>query len=194
MRAAFVLIACALPMAACNKGPNIEVKNASVEEVANKVQAAAGDQGFVEPGKWETKVSMLDVDIPGMPPQMAAQVKQGMAKMQEHSFSSCLTEEDVKRPKEDFFAGNNKNCRYDHFTMSGGKIDAALRCEGEPKGGAMNMTINGSYSRDSYEATMAMNVSGGREGSMKMRSHSQSHRVGQCSAAEIKERNEEDKG
>src|SRR4051812_40467055 len=117
MKAALLLIACALPMAACNKGPDIKVKNASVEEVANKVQAAAGDQGFVKPGKWETKVSLLDVDIPGMPPQVAAQMKQTMGKMQHNNFESCLTEEDVKRPKEDFFAGNAKNCRYDHFTM-----------------------------------------------------------------------------
>ena len=194
MRAAFLLVACALPLAACNKGPDINVKNASAGEVAQKVREAAGDQGFVEPGKWETKISLLDVDIPGMPAQMAAQMKQSMAKMQENSFTSCLTEEEVKRPKEDFFAGSNKDCRYDHFTMSGGKIDAALRCEGKPEGGAMNMTINGTYSRDSYEATMAMDVSGGREGGMKMRSHSESHRVGQCTAAEIKAKNEEAKG
>ena len=192
MRSA-VVIACLLPLAACNKGPQINEKNASVEEVANKVQAAAGDQGFVDPGKWDTKVSVLDVDIPGMPSEMAAQMKQTMGKMQEHNFTSCLTEEDVKRPKEDFFAGSNKDCRYDHFTMSGGMIDAALRCEGKPEGGAMNMTINGTYSRDSYEATMAMDVAGGREGGMKIRSHSESHRVGQCSAAEIKARNEENK-
>ena len=194
MRAAFLLIACALPVAACNKGPQINEKNASVEEVANKVQAAAGDQGFIDPGKWETKVSVLDVDIPGMPAEMATQMKQTMAKMEEHNFTSCLTEADVKRPKEDFFAGSNKDCRYDHFTMAGGKIDAALRCDGKPEGGAMTMTINGSYSRDSYEATMAMDVAGGREGGMKIRSQSKSHRVGQCSAAEIKARNEENKG
>ena len=192
MRSA-VVIACLLPLAACNKGPQINEKNASVEEVANKVQAAAGGQGFVDPGKWDTTVSVLDVDIPGMPSEMAAQMKQTMGKMQEHNFTSCLTEEDVKRPKEDFFAGSNKDCRYDHFTMSGGKIDAALRCEGKPEGGAMNMTINGTYSRDSYEATMAMDVAGGREGGMKIRSHSESHRVGQCSAAEIKARNGENK-
>ena len=183
-----------LALGACNKGPDINVKNASAGEVAQKVREAAADQAFVEPGKWETKVGLLDVDIPGMPAQMAAQMKQSMAKMQENSFTSCLTEEEVKRPKEDFFAGSNKDCRYDHFTMSGGKIDAALRCEGKPEGGAMNMTINGTYSRDSYEATMAMDVSGGREGGMKMRSHSESHRVGQCTAAEIKAKNEEAKG
>jgi hypothetical protein len=185
MRAALLLIACTLSFAACNKGPQINEKNASVEVVANKVQAAAGDQGFVDPGRWETKVSVLDVDIPGMPPQMAAQMKKTMGKMQENTFDSCLTEEDVKRPKEDFFAGKNKDCRYDRFTMADGKIDAALRCDGKPEGGAMTMTINGSYSRDSYEATMAMDVAGGREGGMKIRSHSESHRVGQCKGDEI---------
>ncbi len=188
------MIACLLPLAACNKGPQINEKNASVGQVAHKVREAAAGQRLVEPGKWETKVSVLDVDIPGMPPEMAAQMKQTMGKMQEHNFSTCLTEEDVKRPKEDFFAGNNKDCRYDHFTMSGGKIDAALRCQGKGEAGAMTMTINGSYAHDSYEATMAMDVAGGREGGMKIRSHSESHRVGQCSAAEIKARNEEDKG
>ena len=188
MKIILCMIACALPLAACNKGPQINEKNASVAEVAQKVRDAGGGQSFVEPGKWATKVSLLDVDIPGMPAQMAGQIKQSMAKMQEHSFESCLTEADVKRPKEDFFAGNNKDCRYDHFTMGNGKIDAALRCEGKSQG-AMTMAIKGTYSPDSYEATMAMEVAGGREGGMKMRSHSESHRVGQCTAAEIKAKN-----
>jgi hypothetical protein len=190
MKTILCVIACALPLAACNKGPEINEKNASVAEVAQKVREAAGTQSMIDPGRWETKVNLLDVDIPGMPPQMATQMKQTMSKMQEHNFASCLTEEDVRRPKEDFFAGNSKDCRYDHFTMSGGKIDAALRCEGKREGGAMTMTINGSYSRDSYEATMAMDVAGGREGGMKMRSHSESHRVGQCKGDEINAKEE----
>jgi hypothetical protein len=141
MKTILCVIACALPLAACNKGPEINEKNASVAEVAQKVREAARTQSMIDPGRWETKVNLLDVDIPGMPPQMATQMKQTMSKMQEHNFASCLTEEDVRRPKEDFFAGNSKDCRYDHFTMSGGKIDAALRCEGKPEGGAMTMTI-----------------------------------------------------
>ena len=72
----------------------------------------------------------------------------------------------------------------DNFTMSGGKIDAALRCEAKSSG-TMNMTINGTYSRDSYEATMAMDMSGGPKGGMKIRSHSESHRIGACSGDEI---------
>ncbi|HEX6661459.1 MAG TPA: DUF3617 domain-containing protein [Sphingomicrobium sp.] len=187
MKHSLVLIAGAAALAACDKGPDINVKNASVGEVAEKVRAAAGDTSLIEPGKWETKVTLLDIDMPGMPPQMAQQMKRTMAKFQEHGYTSCLTEADVKRPKEDFFAGRNNNCRYDHFTMSGGKIDAALHCEGKSN---MTMVINGTYSSEAYDATMAMDVVGGPEGKgMKMRSRSQSHRIGQCTAEEINAKN-----
>jgi hypothetical protein len=185
MKHAAVLIACVLPLAACNKGPDVNLKNASAGEVAQKVREAGVEGSFVEPGKWQTKVSVLDVEIPGMPAQIAQQMKQSMAKVQGSSFESCLTEADVKRPKEDFFAGENNDCRYDHFTMSGGKIDAALRCDAKASG-TMTMAINGTYSRNAYEATMAMDVSGGPGGKgMKMKSHSESHRVGACTGDEI---------
>ena len=184
MKHAAVLIACVGALAGCNKGPDVNVKNASVGEVAEKVREAAGSDTLIQPGKWQTKITVLDIDVPGMPPQAAQQMKQTMGKMQENRYDTCLTEADVKRPKEDFFAGKNNDCRYDHFTMSGGKIDAALRCEAKPTG-TMNMTINGTYSRTSYEATMALDVSGGREGGMKMRSHSESRRIGQCTGDEI---------
>jgi hypothetical protein len=185
MKTAACVIASALTLAACNKGPEVDLKNASAGEVAEKVRDATGGESFVEPGKWQTKITVLNVDIPGMPPQMAQQMKLSMAKMQEHSYETCLTQADVKRPKEDFFAGRHNECRYDHFTMSGGKIDAVMHCAGKPSG-AMTMAINGTYSRDSYEVTMAMDVSGDRQGGMKMRSHSESHRIGQCTADEIK--------
>ncbi|HXC74011.1 MAG TPA: DUF3617 domain-containing protein [Sphingomicrobium sp.] len=184
MRYSLVVLSLAA-LAACNKGPEINVKNASVGEVAEKVREAGSDGSFVDPGRWETKVSLLDIEVPGMPPQMAQQMKQTMGKLQDNTYATCLTDADVKKPKEDFFAGKNRNCRYDHFTMSGGKIDAALSCPGRGSEG-MAMTITGSYSRDSYEATMAMDVSGGPRGqSMKMRSHSESHRVGACKGDEL---------
>ena len=186
MRRRLVLLTCIAALSACNKGPDINVKNASVGEVAEKVREAGGSDSFVDPGKWQTKVTVLDVDMPGIPPQMVQQMKQTMTKMQGNSYEVCLSEADVKKPKEDFFAGKERNCRYDHFTMSGGKIDAALTCPGR-EGETMNMAINGTYARDSYEATMAMDVTGGPQGKgMKLRSHSESHRIGQCTAEELK--------
>jgi hypothetical protein len=194
MRHSLVLLACTAILASCNKGPDINVKNASVGEVAEKVREAAADQSFVEPGKWHTDVTVLDMDIPGLPPEMAQRMKQTMGKVQGQGFDNCLTEADVKRPREDFFAGNKNNCRYDHFTMSGGKIDAALKCDGHGSE-TIAMTINGSYSREAYEATMAMDMSGGPSGQgMKMRSHSTARRIGQCTAEELKAKADEQKG
>ena len=52
----------------------------------------------------------------------------------------------MKKPKEDFFAGKNSECRYDHFTMGGGKIDAMMHCGKEGHGQTMRMA--GTYSSD----------------------------------------------
>ncbi len=184
MKRQLVLAVGLAALAACNKGPDINLKNASVGEVAEQVRDAGG-AGFIEPGRWETKVTVLDIDMPGMPPQMAGQMKQAMGKMQEHSFASCLSEADAKKPSEKFFAGKNNNCRYDHFTMSGGTIDALMRCEGKSSG-TMTMAMKGTYSATSYEATSAMEVSGGPNGGvMKMKSRSEAHRVGACKGDEI---------
>jgi len=188
MKFSLVLLACTAALAACNKGPEVDVKNASVGEVAEKVREAAGDGNLISPGRWETKVSVLDIDMPGMPPQFAARMKESIGKVQGGNLATCLTEADVKKPKGDFFARGAKNCRYDHFTMSGGKIDAAMSCTNPGPGGTpttMAMTVVGSYSSDSYEADMTMNATGGPQGGMKMRSHTESHRVGECKGDEM---------
>jgi|tagenome__1003787_1003787.scaffolds.fasta_scaffold20563996_2 hypothetical protein len=180
MKTATLLIACALPLAACNKGPAVDEKDASVAEVAAKVRQNAGDQSFVRPGLWESKVTIEKFDVPGMPPEMAQRMKTMMAENQEHGFQNCLTAEDVKRPKEDFFAGKNNQCRYEHFTMGGGKIDAAMQCGGKD-GGTQVMQMAGTYSPDSYQMQTAMKLSGaGAQGGMNMSMRVEAQRIGEC--------------
>lgn len=180
-----VLLACVAALAGCNKGPDINLKNASANEVAQSMREAGASGGFVEPGRWHTDVTLVDIDVPGMPPQMKEQMKRSMGKFQEHGFDTCISEADAKKPKEDFFAGKNNQCRYDHFTMSGGKVDVAMHCAGKTAE-TMAMTISGTYSRDAYQTDMAMEMSGGPGGQgMKARSHSEAHRVGQCTGDEI---------
>ena len=186
---AIVLMACTLPLAACNKGPQVNEKNASVAEVAQKVRASAGNEAFVRPGLWESKVTIEKFDIPGMPPEMAQRMKTMMAENQEHGFQTCLTPEDVKRPKEDFFAGKNNECRYDNFTMGGGKIDAVMHCAGHGAGEQMVMNLSGTYAPENYDIHMQMNNKGGEAGeSMTVKAHTVSHRVGECTSAELAER------
>jgi hypothetical protein len=186
MKHGLFLIASAAMIAGCNKQPEVNAKNASVGEVAEQVREATGGGSFIQPGRWESKMTLLDVDVPGMPAQVAQQMKQSMSAMQEKVMTTCLTDADVKKPKEDFFAGNAKGCRYDHFTMSGGKIDAVMSCKAEGGGGSMTMAINGTYAPDSYSATTVMKVTDPGEGhGMNMKSQMESHRVGQCKGDEI---------
>ena len=179
------LIACALPLAACNNSPKVDAKNASVAEVAQKVREADIDQSFVRPGRWESKVTVEQFEIPGMPPEMAQRMKSMMAERQEHGFVTCLTPEEIKRPKEDFFAGKNKECRYEHFTMGGGKIDAVMRCDNK-SGSAPTMQMAGTYSPDAYQMHTSMKMAAGTGGEkgMSMQMRIDARRVGECTGKE----------
>lgn len=184
MRHAAFLLACALPVAACNKQPELKATNASVAEVSQKLRAASADGSFVRPGLWQSKVTIEQLAMPGMPPEMALRMKDTMAQHQSHESESCLTESDVKRPKEDFFAGKNNQCRYDHFTMGGGKIDALMHCG---KGGTgQTMQMAGTYSPESYQMQMSTKVEGAgpAEHGMAMRMRVEAHRVGECTGKE----------
>jgi hypothetical protein len=187
MKHAFLLIACAMPLAACNKQPEVHAYNASVEEVASKVRSVAGEQALIRPGEWESSTTVEEMSIPGMPAQVQERMKKMMASQQMHSFKSCVTEADVKRPKAGFFTGKNNECRYDRFNMSGGKIDAVMHCSG--KDGEQTMTLAGTYAPEKYDIHMQM-VHKGVEADevMTMKAHTISRRVGECSAAELSDR------
>ena len=182
MRPAMLLLA-ALPLGACDRSPQVDEKDASVAEVAEKVREAGADQGFVQPGQWQSKVTIEQVEIPGMPAEVTARMKAMMAEQQEHQFESCLTPDEVKRPKEDFFAGKNKSCRYDHFTMGGGKIDATMRCGGR-QGETNVMQMAGTYSPTDYNMQMSMRIAGGEpaQSGALMRMRIEAHRTGECKA------------
>lgn len=185
MQRTAVMIAAIVALAACNKQGEVKAKNASVAEVAAKVRESGAGQNFVRPGLWESKVTIEQLDVPGMPPEMAGRMKSMMAEKQVHGSRNCLTPEDVKQPKEDFFAGQNKQCRYDHFTMGGGKIDAVMRCGA--KGASQVMQMAGTYSPDSYQMQMSNKVeAAGKdvEGAMAMKMRVEAHRVGECTGKE----------
>jgi hypothetical protein len=172
------LLGIILPLAACGSKPAVNEKNASVEEVANKVREVTQEEGFIRPGKWQSTVTIDQMDVPGMPPEAADRMKKMVA--QGHTTETCLTPEEAKQPKADFFSGND-NCRYDHFTMGGGKIDAEMRCDQE--GGVQVMQMAGTYSPDSYQ--MHMTSKGGAAAhSMTMKMSVDAKRVGECTGKE----------
>jgi hypothetical protein len=182
MKYAVCAVACALLVAGCNKGREVKAKDASVAEVAQKVHEAGADQMTIRPGLWQSKVTIDEFDMPGMPAEMRDRMKTMMGQQQEHRSQSCLTPEDVKRPKEDFFAGKSKECRYDHFTMGRGKIDAMMHCGKGDEAQVMQMA--GTYSPESYQLQMAMKMSAaeGEANGMSMKMRVEAQRVGECPA------------
>ena len=182
MRYSIVLMAFALPLAACNQGPTIHEENASAAEVQREIAKAGGSDSFVRPGLWESKVTIEEMSMPGMPAEMASKMPSFGGRVE--TGQSCLTAEEAKRPKEDFFAGDNKNCRYDHFTMAGGKIDAAMKCTVEQA--SQTMTMKGSYTPDTYNMQMSMTAQGGQgyDAGMTMRMRVDARRVGECTGKE----------
>jgi hypothetical protein len=184
MRTAIILLASAFALAGCNREPSIDVKDANASEVAEAMRksgVAEGDTMF-EPGKWSSTVKVEEMSMPGMPPEMQSRMKQVMADRAEHQFEICLTPEDAKRPSEDFFAGKDNGCKYDHFTMGDGKIDAKMRCERQ--GMTQTTEMSGTYSREAYSMRMSSKAEGGQEGGMTMRMRMDSKRIGKCDGKE----------
>ncbi len=174
-----------LLLAACDSGPTVSATNASVAEVAAKVDAARLDETFFRAGKWTVKGQIDDIKVPGMPPELAAQMKargQAMPGTQ-----SCISEADAKKPAADFFTGN-KSCKYDHFTMGDGKIDARMRCG--IGGGTQLTTMTGTYGPETYRMAMTTAMEAPAQGSasgmqgMTMKLSVEGKRIGECTTAE----------
>lgn len=80
----------ALPLlfvAACSSEPNVKMENASVAEVAEEMREAGNDR-FINPGKWEQTVTLESIDAPGMPPEAKSMMQKAMGDAQVHEV--CL--------------------------------------------------------------------------------------------------------
>lgn len=174
-----------LALGACESQKTVTAENASTAEVAQKVKEAGIAQGgFISPGQWQTTTTINEVKIPGMPPEMAKQMQAGMGKPR--TFDHCVTEEEAKKPREEFFAGDGQNsCRYDNFTMGGGRIAMVMQCD-SPSGRQV-MKMDGTYSADAYHMTVASKVESGEKspmGGMTLNATMDAKRVGVCTGKE----------
>lgn len=169
-------------LAACGNEPEVKMENASVADVAEEMRRqGSGSEAFIDPGKWQQKMTLLEIDAPGMPPEARQMMQRAMDQAQVHEV--CLTPEQAKSPREDFFTGADKNCRYDHFNWGDGKIDLKLNCN-QPNA-TQTMVMVGSYSPAAYTMTMtATNAGDGPGGEMTMKMRVDAKRIGPCDGKE----------
>ncbi|NUS99477.1 MAG: DUF3617 domain-containing protein [Sphingomonas sp.] len=178
MTRSFLLASFAL-LAACGSGDSVDMTNASAGDVAREMGKT--DVKFVNPGQWEQTATLVEMDAPGIPPQIAEAMKQHMGTSQMHR--TCLTPDKVKNPKEDFWTGPDNNCRYEHFKWGDGQIDMKLLCKHPPA--TQTMALAGTYEPDSYHMAMTVtNEGSGPMENMTMKMKVDAKRVGECNASQ----------
>ena len=167
----------ALSLSACKK-EGVVAKDESVESVAKKVDESGIKP---QPGRWESSVKIARMDIPGLPPQAKEAMGKQMGSTQ--TFATCLTPEQANKPDAGFFQAGAKDCKYDTFTMAGGKIDAAMICD---RGGQkLKMTMAGTYSETSYDIQVKSEGEVQPGMPMLMEMGIASHRAGECNGTEM---------
>ncbi len=176
----YAVLAAAILLAACGK-PAVDETNASVGEVVEAV-ARSGETARFTPGRWESTVTFVGMEAPGMPAEAVTAMRRIQDKPQ--SFATCLTPEQAQRPTPDFFAKTSANCRYDHFKMGGGNVDAKLRCSDQ--NAASEMEMNGRYGPSNYDMAMTTHVAAGGPQGMTMRMKVAAKQVGPCRGDEQK--------
>ncbi len=178
-----------LALAACNQEPTVSADNASIAEVS----AATSRSAQFEPGEWETNVTFASVDLPGMPPQVAGMMKDQIAKQMTRpelqQQRTCLTAEQAAKPPGEMFGGRDNGCRFEHFRMGGGKLDAVMVCKDTAGGpGDARMTMKGNVAPGGYDLASEMIVSSPAmpgvkgDGGMTIRTRVTGKRIGDCTA------------
>jgi hypothetical protein len=68
--------------------------------------------------------------------------------------SSCVTEAQRTQPAPELFAGAGYSCTYQNSYIKDGMINATIACTRPELKGQINMAVQGSYTADSFEATV----------------------------------------
>lgn len=172
----FIALSAAALLGACSGAEKSDADGdgkVSLGEAAKEAQA----QGMKpEPGLYKTTVTMTNLEIPGMPPEMKDHGA-GLVTTAE----DCLTPEEVEKGYEAMVKqGQDGECAYESFALAGGKLDAVMACKSE--GRVTRTTITGTTSSTGADltATTAMEFDGAGKGTMT--ATVKHERIGECTA------------
>jgi hypothetical protein len=127
----------------------------------NATGSASGSGGSgatirLQPGQWESRVEVVRVSAPNMPPGVE------MPHMAPVTASFCMTPEQAAGPNGGVMAGNDMagtGCTTENFSMAGGRITGTVQCN--MQGTTSRTTMDGQFSPTSYEMTMVAQTNAG---------------------------------
>ncbi len=91
---------------------------------------------------------------------------------------NCYTAADLADPRGLFLAGADQSCRFSHFVMEKGRIEATGDCS-DQHGQTMHVTGTGQYSAAGYDFTFSGTGQAGRL-SLAFRGRDSGRRVSEC--------------
>lgn len=179
MRAMLMVAGGALALAGCGSEPD-------QSKTADEIIEAADDLIKPRPGLYRSSSEIIEFEIPGIPPEQAARMRDMASGLKGVETTRCLTqaeaEEGFKRAVERLGEGKDGvTCTFSRFEAAGSDLDAALACTGE--GGVdMEMTIAGTVEEERSSMRMEMNQQSAAVpgGEMRMTMQVVSERVGDC--------------
>ena len=125
----------------------------------------------IQPGRWETTVTIVDMKMPGAPPQVAAMLRGRPTKG-----SSCITPAQAAAGPRAAMERSNNRCRFTDYSMAGGRLRSSMVCA-QP-GGSMTFRSTGTYTPTSMTMEGVGTGTGGN--AVTMRTRTVSRRLGPC--------------
>jgi hypothetical protein len=144
-----------------------------------------------QPGMYETTAKITSLQLTGAPPEVQARANTQVG--QSRSTSECLTAEQARDPLAQMRQmmaqqGATANCRFSDQTFSGGTIRVHATCPAAA-GGSAEVSLEGSFTETTMQATMTMNAQGPASAAMpgvtgmRIVAESMSRRTGDCPGA-----------
>lgn len=121
----------------------------------------------IQPGKWETKISILSMEIDG---------KAQPAPPSAQAVTSCMTPEMAAKGPGEMIKNAGVDCTASRSVYAGGKIDAQMTCKLPT--GTMSSTTTGTYSPTAMTTDAEATVTGRM--TIKQKIHTEARRVGEC--------------
>ncbi|MEO8723299.1 MAG: DUF3617 domain-containing protein [Sphingobium sp.] len=177
-------LAAVVMLAGCGKKDAAEqAANSNAPKSAEEVASAIG-KVTLQPGEWEIRQQVVDVQFTGAPKGMPVEaMRSAMGKL--NVLKHCVTPEQAAKPNADFLAAQkDTKCKYSGFDMGAGTIHGTVNCP-NGQGGTMTATMQGVYHPTDYAMTMDMTMAGMSPGmTMTMKMKTDGKRVGECAPAE----------
>lgn len=172
-RAILASMATGLLLAGCSGGTEVDGDgDGSIS--AGEAAKAAADIPKPEPGLYRATITMTGIDVPGMGANM-----QGHGGGMTTTSESCLTPADVEQGFEEMMKrGQDGSCRYEKFTVAGGKLDAVMLCQTGQGEARMEMKGTATPTGSDFDASMKMDLDGMGNGTMRF--SAKHERIGDC--------------